>query len=40
LFVSALLDLPSGAAVVWALAAAGVVAFALEGLRAPRGALR
>jgi zinc/manganese transport system permease protein len=40
LLASALLDLPSGAAVVWALAAAGIAALALESLRAPRGALR
>jgi zinc/manganese transport system permease protein len=31
LFVSAWLDLPSGAVVVWALAIAGIVCFALEG---------
>jgi len=30
LFLSAWLDLPSGAVVVWALAIAGIVAFAIE----------
>lgn len=37
LFLSAWLDLPSGAAVVWTLAAAGIAVFALENRRAPAG---
>ena len=39
LALSAWRDLPSGAAVVWALAAVGVVVFALEGRRSPKPAV-
>lgn len=39
LFLSAWQDLPSGAAVVWALAAVGVVVFVLEGGRSPNPAV-
>jgi zinc/manganese transport system permease protein len=34
LYLSAVLDLPSGAVVVWSLAASGIVCFALEGRKA------
>lgn len=39
LWLSAWLDLPSGAAVVWALAAVGIVVFALEGRHAAAASL-
>jgi zinc/manganese transport system permease protein len=39
LSLSAWLDLPSGAAVVWVLAAVGVVVFALEGRRSLKPAV-